>query len=107
METLSLAHLEETARTLLPEQQPAQILDQGMLLLSGRLAPPRLPNALVEREHLLSALDRALATPLTLLSASAGWGKTTLRSPSAGRDTAQVPPLSVDELGSSPTPLRV
>src|SRR5258708_37591817 len=82
METLSLAHLEETARTLLPEQQPAPILDQGMLLLSGRLAPPRLPNALVEREHLLSALDRALATPLTLLCAPPASGKTTLLSPS-------------------------
>jgi len=103
METLSLAHLEETARTLLPEQQPAQILDQGMLLLSGRLAPPRLPNALVEREHLLSALDRALATPLTLLSASAGWGKTTLLSAWAGRHTAQVAWLSLDELDNSPT----
>src|SRR5258708_7850172 len=103
METLSLAHLEETARTLLPEQQPAQMLDQGMLLLSGRLAPPRLPNALVEREHLLSALDRALATPLTLLSASAGWGKTTLLSAWAGRHTAQVAWLSLDELDNSPT----
>src|SRR5258708_11788248 len=87
METLSLAHLEETARTLLPEQQPAQILDQGMMLLSSTLAPPPFLNALVEREHLLSALDRALATPLTLLSASAGWGNTTLPSRSARRHT--------------------
>ncbi len=52
-ETLSLARLEETAQTLLREQQPAQALEQGMLVLSGRLAPPRLPNALVERERLL------------------------------------------------------
>src|SRR5712692_9995085 len=90
-ETLSLAHLEEIAQTLLREQQPAQALERGMLVLSGRLAPPRLPNALVERERLLSALDGALATPLTLLSAS------------AGRHTAQVAWLSLDELDNSPT----
>src|SRR5260221_594033 len=102
-ETISLAHLEEIAQTLLREQQPAQALERGMLVLSGRLAPPRLPNALVERERLLSALDGALATPLTLLSASAGWGKTTLLSAWAGRHTAQVAWLSLDELDNSPT----
>ncbi len=42
-ETLSLAHLEETARSLRRKPQPAQALDQGMPVLSGRLAPPRLP----------------------------------------------------------------
>src|SRR5947209_7430978 len=102
-ETLSLAHLEEIAPTLLPEQQPTQARERGMLVLSGRLAPPRLPNALVERERLLSALDGALATPLTLLSAAAGWGKTTLLSAWAGRHTAQVAWLSLDELDNSPT----
>src|SRR5258708_17962791 len=82
---LSLAQLEETARALLHKQQPTQALEQWMLRLSGRLAPPRLPTALVERERLLAALDGALATPLTLLSASAGWGKTTLLSAWARR----------------------
>ena len=102
-EHLSLAHLEETAQTLLREQKPAQALDQEMLLLSGRLAPPRLPNALVERERLLWALDGALATPLTLLSASAGWGKTTLLAAWARRHKAQVAWLSLEELDTSPT----
>src|SRR5258708_5462728 len=69
-ESLSLARLEETARSLLHAQQPATPTEQGMMLLSSRLAPPRLPNALVERERLLTALDEALSTPLTLLSAS-------------------------------------
>ena len=41
-ETLSLAHLEETALSLWREQQPPQAFDRGMLVLSGRLAPPRL-----------------------------------------------------------------
>ncbi len=102
-ETLSLAHLEKTAFALRREQQPPQAFDQGMLVLSGRLAPPRLPTVLVEREPLLSALDGALATPLTLLSAPAGFGKTTLLSAWARRHPAQVAWLSLEELDTSPT----
>jgi LuxR family maltose regulon positive regulatory protein len=102
-ETLSLARLEETAQMLVSEQKPNQALDQGMLVLSGKLAPPRLPNALVERERLLSALDGTLATPLTLLCASAGFGKTTLLSTWASRRKAQVAWLSLEELDNSPT----
>jgi len=77
---LSLAHLEETARALSHAQLPVQAHDQGMTLLSGSLAPPPLPASLVEREPLLIRLDAALAYPLTLVSAAAGWGKTTLLS---------------------------
>ena len=102
-ESLSLAHLEETARALVSKQQPTQALDQGMLVLSSKLAPPRLPNALVERERLLTALDGALATPLALLSAPAGFGKTTLLSAWASRHTAQVAWLSLEELDNTPT----
>ena len=72
-------------------------------MLSSRLAPPRLPHALVERERLLSALDGALSTPLTLLSAPAGWGKTTLLSAWASQHQARVAWLSLDELDTSPT----
>src|SRR5947209_16660556 len=82
-ETLSLAHLEKTAFALRREQQPPQAFDQGMPVLSGRLAPPRLPTVLVERERLLSSLDEALATPLTLQAAQAAWGITTLILPCA------------------------
>jgi LuxR family transcriptional regulator, maltose regulon positive regulatory protein len=92
-ETLSLTHLEETARAPLPEQKPAPVIEQGMMLLSSRLAPPRLPNSLVQRERLLAALDGALTTPLILLCAPAGFGKTTLLSAW----------LSLDELDTSPT----
>src|SRR5690348_3513675 len=62
-ETLRLSRLEETARSLRREQQPPQAFDQRLLVLSGRLAPPRLPAALVEREPLLICFDGALATP--------------------------------------------
>src|SRR6266700_6776995 len=102
-ESLSLARLEETARSLLHAQQPATATEQGMMLLSSRLAPPRLPNALVERERLLTALDEALSTRLSLLSASAGWGKTTLLSTWARRHQGQVAWLSLDALDNSPT----
>jgi LuxR family transcriptional regulator, maltose regulon positive regulatory protein len=102
-ESLRLSRLEETARSLLHAQQPATTTEQEMMLLSSRLAPPRLPNALVERERLLTALDEALSTPLTLLSASAGWGKTTLLSVWAHRQKTQVAWLSLDELDNSPT----
>jgi LuxR family maltose regulon positive regulatory protein len=53
-----------------PPEQP--------LLLSTKLARPRVPAALVRRERLLRQLDDVFSHRLTLLSASAGWGKTTL-----------------------------
>jgi ATP/maltotriose-dependent transcriptional regulator MalT len=77
--------------------------DQGMLILSNRIAPPRLPNALVERESLLSALDGALATPLTLVSAPAGFGKTTLLSDWASQHQATCAWLSLSEMDNSPS----
>jgi LuxR family transcriptional regulator, maltose regulon positive regulatory protein len=52
--------------------------EQRLPLLATKLAPPRLPAALVVRQRLLSDLDAALSHRLTLLSAAAGWGKTTL-----------------------------
>src|SRR2546423_3298517 len=50
---------------------------QKSLLLS-KLRPPRPASDLIERPALLKSLDRVLACPLTLLSAPAGFGKTTL-----------------------------
>lgn len=107
-ESLSFSRLEETAHSLLLAPPPATTTEpeQGMILLSSRLAPPHPPNALVERERLLTALDAALSTPLTLLSASAGWGKTTLLSVWAHQQKqkkTQVAWLSLDELDNSPT----
>jgi len=107
---ISFARLEETALTLASEPVAPEFSASRMQLqaeqpplLSTRLAPPRLPHALVAREHLLSALDGALSTRLSLLSAPAGWGKTTLLSAWASRHQAQVAWLSLDELDTSPT----
>jgi LuxR family maltose regulon positive regulatory protein len=47
-------------------------------LLSTKLTPPRLRPALVPRERLLARLSEGLDRKLTLLSAPAGFGKTTL-----------------------------
>src|SRR5262245_22463157 len=47
-------------------------------LLRTKLAPPRLRAALVPREALLARLDDGLERKLTMLSAPAGFGKTTL-----------------------------
>src|SRR4029450_864808 len=65
-------------------QSPAAVSDaarkaaQPVLLLATKLATPRVGAALVVRERLLMQLDGALSHRLTVLSAAAGYGKTTL-----------------------------
>src|SRR5690242_5088235 len=76
--------------------------DPGMMVVT-RLSPPPLRTTLVIRERLLSALDTALSRPLTLLSASAGWGKTTLLSAWAQRQQGPVAWLSLEALDNDPT----
>jgi len=84
---LIMARLEEIAQLLTQEanQLPTgtlRIHDQAEpsqeLLLVSKLSPPRLPSLLVSRQHLLTRLDAGLDGTLTLLSAPAGFGKTTL-----------------------------
>lgn len=77
--------------------------DPGMLMVLTRLVPPPLPATLAARERLLSALETALFHPLTLLSASAGWGKTTLLSAWAQRHHGAVAWLSLEPLDNDPT----
>src|ERR1019366_308081 len=109
---VSLARLEETAQVLSNENplssapasflQPLSEAEQERMLLLTKLSPPRLPSSLVERDRLLAALDGALSTPLTLLAASAGWGKTTLLATWASRHPQQVAWLSLDSLDNDP-----
>ncbi|SIS00061.1 LuxR C-terminal-related transcriptional regulator [Micromonospora avicenniae] len=47
-------------------------------LLASRLTPPALPEPVVARPRLLRRLDEGSAGSVTLVSAPAGWGKTTL-----------------------------
>ena len=102
-ESISLPRLEEVAKALAHEHSSTPAPEQEMTLLPRRRAPPRLPTVLVERARLLAVLDGALSTPLTLLSASAGWGKTTLLSAWVKRQKAHVAWLSLDELENSST----
>lgn len=74
----------------------------GMPLLSTSLVPPRLRADLVVRERLLARLDAASSNPLTLVAASAGWGKTTLLSMWAARSRFPVAWLSLSTLENDP-----
>ncbi len=91
---LTMTRLETVARTLAalatplspPTENPLekdlahQARDRSLptSLLIPKLLPPRLPSTLVLRERLLVQLDTGLERKLTLLTAPAGFGKTTL-----------------------------
>ena len=104
-ESLSLAHVEETAQILSHEQKAAQTLSQGGTLLSTKLVPPRLPGSMVERERLLTALDRTLATPLTP-AFSPGWLGQNDRARRLGESTQGIGRLALaGRVGQYPSPL--
>lgn len=94
---LTLARLEQVAELLAAERTPAGSpastlpspvapaepeaalpADPFSALLSTRLVVPRPPARLVPRSRLIDRLSAGLAQPLILLSAPAGYGKTTL-----------------------------
>lgn len=83
--TLTLERLEAAAQKLAAqatvekaiEQAPAPLL-QEQQLLAPKLQAPRQPAGLVVRDRLLARLDAGLGHALTLVSAPAGFGKTTL-----------------------------
>src|SRR6266516_2225157 len=72
-------------------------------LLVTKFTIPPVRSALLQRSHLLTALDQSCSFPLTLLSASAGFGKTTLLSAWANQSTSQVAWLALDEQDNDPT----
>ena len=47
-------------------------------LIQSKLYPPRGPERLINRQHLLARLNRGRLRPLTLICAPAGYGKSTL-----------------------------
>lgn len=76
--------------------------EPGEALLLAKFSVPRQPNALVMRKRLLQILDTAFVHPLTLLSASAGWGKTTLLSAWVMQCRVPVAWLSLEEQDNDP-----
>lgn len=105
---LSMTRLEAVARTLATRSQTSRVppaslehsqpQDQGVpsALLVSKLRPARLPSSLVERSRLLTRLDEGLSCKLTLLTAPAGFGKTTLVSQwvSDRRERGLLPPVA-------------
>lgn len=71
-------------------------------LLVTRFTIPPVRSGLLQRSHLLATLDQSRSFPLTLLSASAGFGKTTLLSAWAGQHSEQVAWLSLDSQDNDP-----
>ncbi|MFL5706038.1 MAG: LuxR C-terminal-related transcriptional regulator [Ktedonobacteraceae bacterium] len=72
-------------------------------LLVTKFTIPPLRSALLHRSHLLEVLEQSRSVPLTLLSASAGFGKTTLLSAWASQSTRAVAWLMLDEQDNDPT----
>ncbi|GHO49734.1 LuxR C-terminal-related transcriptional regulator [Ktedonospora formicarum] len=99
----SLARTQSGNKTLSSLVELGSEFHDPNIMMITRLSPPRLPVSLVVRERLLTALDTALSHPLTLLSAAAGWGKTTLISAWAQRHHEAVAWLSLEPLDNDPT----
>jgi LuxR family maltose regulon positive regulatory protein len=72
------------------------------MLLTTRLNPPPLLRERVERERLVAQLNLGLGTRLTLLSAPAGFGKTTLLRDWIDRLDCRVAWLTLDENDRDP-----
>jgi LuxR family maltose regulon positive regulatory protein len=72
---------------------PGGSLEQADALLLPKLRPPRLHSSLIPRERLLTRLDAGLEHQLTLLSAPAGFGKTTLVCAWMAARAASLPPV--------------
>ena len=72
---------------------------------STRLRPPPIRPALVERARLLALLDQGASRPVTLVSAPAGFGKTTLLAEWARGCGLPVAWLSLEEADSDPSRL--
>ncbi len=68
-----------------------------------KFTPPPIRAILLPREHLIERLNQGRSLPLTLLSASAGFGKTTLLAAWARQSTSHVAWLSLEEQDDDPT----
>src|SRR5258708_36678363 len=89
-------------RCQMTEEQGGFPMPEPELLVTKFTIPP-VRSLLLQRSHLLEVLDQSRSFPLTLLSASAGFGKTTLLSTGASQSTSQVAWLSLDDQDTDPT----
>jgi LuxR family maltose regulon positive regulatory protein len=78
------------------------LLPEPQLLVTKFTIPP-LRAQLLPREQLIAVLNQSRSVPLILLSAPAGFGKTTLLSAWASQSTSQVAWLSLDDQDNDPT----
>jgi LuxR family maltose regulon positive regulatory protein len=67
-----------TSSTVAPTTLPATVRAPANLLLDTKLHVPRLRASLVQRTHLIERLQQGMEGSLLLISAPAGFGKTTL-----------------------------
>src|SRR5207253_6200089 len=93
-----------SSRRVLPDCQAerSSIIPEPDLLVT-KFTVPRLRSMLLQRSHLLTVLDQGRSFPLTLLSAPAGFGKTTLLSAWARQSTSQVAWVTLDDQDNDPT----
>src|SRR6516225_2318340 len=75
-------------------------------LLVTKFTIPPVRSVFLHRSHLLEVLEQSRSVPLTLLSAGAGFGKTTLLSAWARESAGQGAWLSLDDQANDPMRLR-
>ncbi|WP_069771467.1 LuxR C-terminal-related transcriptional regulator [Streptomyces sp. LUP30] len=93
-----MSELEESdAERAAPDADP-----QGDPFLRTRFVVPPRPVAFLRRERLVSHLDRALQTPLTMVNGPAGAGKTLLVADWAAARETSVAWLTTDAAGQKP-----
>ncbi len=97
-----LSRSSEVPAPLPPRAEP-QTDRTPLALLATKFRLPGLPVHSVARSRLLSALDEGTKALLTLVCASAGFGKTTLLSAWARQTPGHVAWLTLDEQDNDPT----
>ncbi|WP_246046447.1 hypothetical protein [Thermosporothrix hazakensis] len=98
---LTIAKLEEIAR-LLTATEPAPRTAPTLTLLETKLSLPRLQTSLLSRSRLLDRFNLGLERKLTLISAPAGFGKTTIVRQWLNSRTEPVAWLSLDAGDNDP-----
>jgi LuxR family transcriptional regulator, maltose regulon positive regulatory protein len=89
-------------RRRLLDRAPAPWVAPAFDVLESKLRPPPHHGRNVPRAKLIERLERAHATPIIVVSAGPGWGKTTLLAQWAARSRRAFAWISVDERDNDP-----